>query len=303
MTSAPHVVVVGSCNLDQVLVGQEFPGPGMTVSADEVFEEPGGKGLNQALAAARMGARVSFIGATGDDGAAEPVRRVLMEAGIDTSRLRRAPGSTGRAFIFVDRQRDNRIVLVPGANGSVTRLDADDRELIASADALLLQLELPQSVAADAAAVAARAGVSVGLTPAPVQPLDPELLAATSIVFANQLEVLALTGRDDLDEAIDDLLEQVPALLLTRGALGSDYADRGGARVHRDALPVAPVDTTAAGDVYAGVYSVARAGGASIEEAMRRATAAAAIAVQRRGTSSAIPTAQEVLAVGTERRS
>lgn len=296
MTSA-HIAVVGSCNLDQVLVGRRFPDAGMTVAADDFFEEPGGKGLNQALAAARMGAHVAFIGVVGDDDAGGSVREVLERSGVDTARLRRAGGRTGRAFIFVDEHRDNRIVLLAGANATMTGLGAEDREAIEGADAVLLQLELPQSVALEAAETARRAGVLVGLTPAPVQALDPRLLDATSILFANELEAQEIADCADAQQAVERLLDRVPAVVVTRGARGSDYADRTGLRVHRDALEVTPVDTSAAGDVYAGVFTAARASGAGVETSMDQATAAAAIVVQRRGTSNAIPTAREVLDV------
>ena len=289
-----HVAVVGSCNLDQVLVGRRFPDAGMTVSADDFFEEPGGKGLNQALAAARSGARVTFVGVVGEDDAGTSVREVLERSGVDTARLRRASGSTGRAFIFVDEHRDNRIVLLAGANGSLTGLAPEDREVIERADAVLLQLELPQSVAIEAAETARSAGVLVGLTAAPVQPLDPRLVSATSLLFVNELEAREIAGCADAEDAVERLLGRVPAVVVTRGARGSDYADRTGLRVHRDAADVTPVDTSAAGDVYAGVFTAARASGAGVEAAMGQATAAAAIVVQRRGTSGAIPTAQEV---------
>ena len=294
MTPA-HVAVVGSCNLDQVLVGRRYPEAGMTVSADDFFEEPGGKGLNQALAAARIGARVSFVGAVGDDDAGSSVREVLRRSGVDTDRLRRTSGSTGRAFIFVDEQHDNRIVLLLGANGILTKLGLEDREVIEAADAVLLQLELPQSVVLEAAETARRAGVPVALTAAPVRPLDPRLLDATSLLFVNELEALEIAECAEPDEALTRLLELVPAVVVTRGGLGSDYADRTGLRTHRDAAVVTPIDTSAAGDTYAGVFVAARTGGADVETAMGQATAAAAIVVQRRGTSTAIPTAREVL--------
>jgi ribokinase len=267
----------------------------MTVSADDFFEEPGGKGLNQALAAARLGSRVAFIGAVGADDAGTSIREVLEQSGVDTAQLRRTSGSTGRAFIFVDENHDNRIVLLAGANAEMTGLTGDDREVIEGADAVLLQLELPQSVAIEAAETACRAGVHVGLTAAPVQPLDPRLLEATSILFANELEALAIADCADAEDAVERLLRRVPAVIVTRGSRGSDYADRTGLRVHRQAAEVTPVDTSAAGDVYAGVFTAARARGAGVETAMEQATAAAAIVVQRRGTSNAIPTAQEVL--------
>ncbi len=290
----PRIVVVGSCNLDQVLVGERFPGPGETVGAESLTEEPGGKGLNQALAAARIGASVTFVGAVGDDRAGAAVRDVLSASGVDVRLLREVPGPTGRAFVLVEsaRGRENRIVIVPGANGAVVELDAAARDAVVGADALLLQLEVPMSLVVDAARTAAAAGVPVGLTPAPVRELPDELLAATSILFANEAESSLLESRMGL----------VPEVVVTRGARGSDYTHCDGTRLHCPAREVAVVDTTAAGDVYAGVFTAVRGRGADVATAMRHATAAASLAVQRTGTSGAIPTAAEVEALLREGR-
>jgi ribokinase len=282
----PSIAVVGSCNLDEVLVGREFPGPGVTITADSLTEEPGGKGLNQALAAARMGANVTFVGATGTDRAGAAVRDILAAAGVDIVHLREVPGPTGRAVVFVEAgdQHENRIVIVPGANAAMLELDAAAREVIATADALLLQLEVPMALVVDAAETAAASGVPVGLTPAPVRELPARLLAATSIVFANEAEAAEL----------GTALVGVPEVVITRGARGSDYAHRDGARLHCPARTVEVLDTTAAGDVFAGVFTAVRCRGEDVETAMRYATAAAALAVQRPGTSGAVPDAAEV---------
>ncbi len=289
-----RVVVVGSCNLDQVLTVPVAPGPGVTVSARAYVEEPGGKGLNQALAAARAGARVAFVGAVGDDDPGRLVREVLHAATVDVDLLRVVDTGTGRAVIVVDDDRENRIILLPGANGTVTSLGAPDRVAVAAADAVLLQLELPMSVVLEAARTAAEAGALVGLTPAPVQPLPDGLLADVSVLFANEHELAAITDESDLDRGLAALLDRVPAAVVTLGARGSVYADRAGARHRVDAIAVEPVDTTAAGDVYAGVFVATHTAGAGVREAMARASVAAALAVTRRGTSGSIPTAQEV---------
>ncbi len=298
-TGGPRITVVGSCNLDQVLTVVQPPGPGATVSATAYVEEPGGKGLNQALAAARAGARVSFVGAVGDDEAGDEVRRLLLDSGVEASRLRRTGDPTGRAVVVVDEAGDNRIVLVAGANGSMVSLDPEDRASVATADALLLQLELPQAVALEAARTAFDARVDVALTPAPIGPLRDELLACTSTLFVNQPEMIALTGEHDLEAGLRRLLKQVPAAVVTRGDRGSDYADRSGLRHHRDAIVVDAVDSTAAGDVYAGVFVATRCAGAEVAQAMVRATVAASLAVRRLGTSGSIPTAAEMAAISS----
>lgn len=295
-TSRP-IVVVGSCNLDEVLVGNEFPGPGVTMSADVLEEDAGGKGLNQAVAAARAGVPVTFVGAVGGDSAADVVRQVLVDAGVGVRLLRETAGPTGRAVIFVDQRHENRIVLVSGANASLDALTAQDRKEIAASAALLLQLEIPLPLVLDAAETAAAAGVPVALTPAPVRELPDRLLAATSILFANESEAHEITGTPDVDASLDGLLEHVPEAVVTRGERGSDYASRNGVRLHCAARRVEVLDTTAAGDVYAGVFMAARSRGLDVLDAMRHATAAASLAVQRRGTSSSIPVAAEVAAV------
>jgi ribokinase len=187
-------------------------------------------------------------------------------------------------FVEAGDRHENRIVIVPGANGAVFELDAAAREVVAGADALLLQLEVPMSLVVDAAETAAAAGVPVGLTPAPVRELPEHLLAATSIVFANEAEAA------ELGSALDG----VPEVVITRGARGSDYAHLDGTRLHCPARKVEVLDTTAAGDVYAGVFTAVRCRGEDVETAMRYATAAAALAVQRPGTSGAVPDAAEV---------
>lgn len=291
------LVVVGSCNLDQVLRVHRFPTGGETVGAHSLHEEPGGKGLNQAVAAARMGAPVQLVATLGADPAAQTVLASLAGAGVDTSLVRQQPGPTGRAVVLVDDSHDNLIVVAPGANASLVDLDADQTAAIAGASAVLLQLEIPLGTVTRAAEIAAAAGVPVGLTPAPVQALPAALLAATSILFANEHEAVELARTPDVDRGLERLLELVPEVVVTRGGNGSDYASRDGARHHCAARSVPVLDTTGAGDVYAGVFTAARCRGLDVPTAMATATAAASIAVQRPGSSSAIPTRAEVEAL------
>lgn len=300
--SQPHVVVVGSCNLDHFLEVAQFPASGMTVAARASLDEPGGKGLNQALAAARMGAKVTFIGAVGRDDAGTRIRTLLTQEGIATALLRVAGTSSGSATVVVDDSRENRIVLVAGANASMLALTGDDEAAIRSADLLMVQLELPMAIVLAAAAVAHEAGVPVALTPAPVQPLPAGLLAHTALLLANQHEVRELTGESRSESAIQVLLDRLPAVLVTLGAGGSRYADRAGRSFTAPALKVHSVDTTGAGDVYAGTFVVERLLGEAVDVAMSRASAAAAIATTRRGTSSAIPRRREVLEHERSRR-
>ena len=290
----PHVVVVGSCNLDHFLEVAEFPAAGMTVAAKSSLHDPGGKGLNQALTAARMGARVTFIGAVGPDDAGMRIRTLMTREDVATDLLRTADTTTGSATVLVDDSRENRIVVVAGANATMLILTKDDQQAIRSADLLMLQLELPIQIVAEAAAVAHEAGVPVVLTPAPVRALPAELVTNTTLLLANQHEVREMTGESHGDAALQMLLNRVPAVLMTLGAAGSRYVDRAGQSETAPALRVDPVDTTGAGDVYAGTFIVERLRGEPPRVAMTHASVAAGIATTRRGTSSAIPSRQEV---------
>ena len=289
------MVVVGSCNLDHFLEVDEFPAAGMTVEARTSLDEPGGKGLNQAVTAARMGARVTFIGAVGRDDAGTRIRTLMTQQEVDTHLLRVADTSTGSATVLVDSSRENRIVLVAGANATIRTLTKRDEDAIRAADLLMLQLELPMEVVVAAAAAAHGAGLEVAVTPAPVQQLPPELVAHTTLLLANEHEVRELTGESDGDTAMRALRDRVPEVLMTLGADGSRFMNRAGHSETAPALKVHPVDTTGAGDVYAGVFVVERLRGESVSLAMSRASVAAAIATTRRGTSSSIPQRREVL--------
>ncbi|MDT9687869.1 ribokinase [Streptomyces sp. P9(2023)] len=288
------IVVLGSTNMDLVAFVPRAPARGETVTGREFRTIPGGKGANQAVAAARAGADVSMIGAVGTDDFGTRLHAALDSAGVDTDLLRTVEGPSGTAHIVVDDEGGNAIVVVPGANGTITALDHGDEALIATADALLLQLELPLSVVIEGAVTARRLGVRTVLTPAPAQQLPPELLAATDLLVPNEHEATALTGVADPLAAATALLVHVPEVVVTLGAAGSLYAARDHEPFAVPAPRVRAVDTTAAGDTFVGALAVALGEGRPVREAMAWASTAAALSVQRAGASSSMPYRSEI---------
>ncbi|AKH86289.1 ribokinase [Streptomyces sp. CNQ-509] len=293
-TNPATLAVFGSVNMDLVAYAATAPLRGETVSGREFRTVPGGKGANQAVAAARAGGAVTMIGAVGADAFGGELRAALDGAGVDTAGLRTAPGASGTAHIVVDDDGGNSIVVVPGANGTVTGLASGDDERIAAAGTLLLQLELPVDGVVAAAEAARGHGVRTVLTPAPARPLPGRLLAATDLLVPNEHEAAALTGRSDPHRAAAALLEQVPEVVVTLGGAGSLYAARGREPVVVPALAVRAVDTTAAGDTFVGALCVAYAEGRPMPAALAWAAAAAALAVQRPGASSSMPERAEI---------
>lgn len=275
--NATRVCVVGSANLDTIYRVGALPRPGETVPAESVRLSPGGKGANQAVAAARGGARVRFVGAVGDDAAAQQLRARLRHNGVDDTTLIDLPGPSGTATVIVDRGGENVIVVAAGANG---QLVLDDRMVtaIADSDVVLLQLETPLPTVLAAARAAHAAGATVIINASPVGG-DPaglaELAALTDVLVVNETEAAAWNW-------------PVPHRVVTRGADGADYL--GGAGAFTVPAPaVTAIDTAGAGDTFAGVLAVGwRAGPAT---ALRRACAAGALATLVPGTGDCAPDA------------
>jgi ribokinase len=289
-----HIAVLGSTNMDLVAYVTKAPQRGETVTGREFRTIPGGKGANQAVAAARAGADVSLIGAVGADAFGSQLRSTLEHSGVDTDHLRTTEGPSGTAHIVVDDEGGNAIVVIPGANGTVTALAPGDEGLIAAADALLLQLEIPLNAVLAGAEAARRHGVRTLLTPSPVQPLSSQLLASIDLLVPNEHEAAALTGVTDPREAAAALLDQVQQVVVTLGAAGSLYAARGAEPVTVPAPQVSAVDSTGAGDTFVGTLAVALAEGREMPEALEWASAAAALSVQRPGASSSMPYRSEI---------
>lgn len=288
------IVVLGSTNMDLVAYVPRAPARGETVTGREFRTVPGGKGANQAVAAARAGAEVSMIGAVGADDFGTRLRSALDHSGVDTDLLRTVEGPSGTAHIVVDDEGGNAIVVVPGANGTVTSLSHGDEALIGTADALLLQLELPLPVVVEGARTARGLGVRTVLTPAPARALPAELLAATDLLVPNEHEAAALTGHTEPHAAAQALLRFVPEVVITLGATGCLYAARGAEPVTVPAPRVRAVDTTAAGDTFVGALAVALTEGRPAPEALAWASAAAALSVQRPGASTSMPYRSEI---------
>ncbi|MGW7073562.1 ribokinase [Streptomyces sp. NPDC054855] len=291
-----HIAVLGSTNMDLVAYVAKAPQRGETVTGREFRTLPGGKGANQAVAAARAGAdAVSMIGAVGADAFGTQLRSALEHSGVDTDLLRTVDtAATGTAHIVVDDEGGNAIVVIPGANATLTALAPGDEGLITSADTLLLQLEIPVEGVLAAAQAARRHGVRTILTPAPAQPLPPELLDAVDLLVPNEYEAATLTGLTDPHDAARALLSQVPEVVVTLGSRGSLYAARGAEPVMVQAPHVTAVDTTGAGDTFVGTLAVALAEGGSVRDALTWASSAASLSVQRPGASASMPFRSEI---------
>ncbi|MCW4355261.1 ribokinase [Hoyosella sp. YIM 151337] len=275
-----RIAVLGSVNMDVVVRATRLPAPGETVLGESRTEMPGGKGANQAVAAARMGAQVWFIGAVGNDPAAAVLRERFAGAGVGVSELRTIDGPSGLASITVGSDGENSIVVIPGANSAVERLSAPDLARIRDCDLLLMQLELPISVVEEAAAVAHRAGVTVILNPSPFQPLSKSLLSRCDALIANEVE----------HQQLGSSAARVRHLIVTRGAAGAWLRSTGGESLRVAALSVAAVDTTGAGDAFAGACAALWHTGAA--SAVHWGCVAGALAATRTGAYS--PTYGEV---------
>lgn len=278
------VLVVGSANLDVVARTDRHPSPGETLLGSDLAEHPGGKGLNQAVAAARSGARVAFVGALGDDDAGRRLHAVLVREGIDASAVATVPAPTGRALIVVDTRGENTIVVVPGANALVTAPAPLPRAAV-----VLTQLEVPLTTVEATLRAAREAGATTVLNPAPAADLTETLLAQCDIVVPNEHELALLGGAGAL------LARGCRAVVVTRGAAGVEIHTAEG--VERIAPhPVDPVDTTGAGDAFCGSLSARLAAGDALVDAVRWASVAGALATTAAGAVPAQPTADAIRA-------
>ena len=324
--AAPRIAVLGSVNIDLVLRCPHLPTPGETLLGDGYQTLPGGKGANQAVAAARLGGAVDFIGCVGDDAFGQVARAALQHEGVATDRLRTVTGcATGVAMIFVDAATgENCIGLAAGANAELTIADVDAAAAVIEDAALLVcQLESPLQVVAYAVAQAHRAGVPVLLTPAPAQPLPVGLAPLLTWLVPNEGEAAVLAGLTgglaggpgvnvgagagagagandsagaDSASAARRLVEMgFGCVVMTRGRHGVCIAERGLGRAREfPARTVQPVDTTGAGDTFAGALAVALAEGSVLDAAVDFAQRAAAISVTRRGAMASMPRRAEL---------
>lgn len=298
-----HVVVVGSSNTDMVVKSDRLPRPGETVTGGQFYMAAGGKGANQAVAAARLGAHVTLVARVGTDIFGAQAIKNYDEEGIDTEWIIRDPDHpTGVALIVVDRNGENLIAVASGANHAMTVADVEAAATrIREADALLLQLEIPLEVVAHAADLAAQARVPVILDPAPAPevPLDSHLLQKITYLTPNESEAERLTGipvRDEASarQAAEKLLASgAQNIIITLGSQGALVASPG-QMVHVPAFCVEAQDCTAAGDAFNGGLAVAIAQGRPLLEAVRYGHMVAALSVTRLGAQPSLPTAVEV---------
>ncbi len=301
-TISARIAVVGSLNADLVVHVDQFPRAGETLTGHGFSRFPGGKGANQAYAAARLGGSVAMIGQVGADEHGDWLAAHLAAAGVDTASVRRDESeATGVALITVDATGQNQIVLAPGANGTFTPERFTPLGLaVSGAQVLLLQLEIPLDTVVAAARAARTRGTIVILDPAPAQSLPDALVQTVDYLTPNETELAALTDGGEVHDAADvrDRAAQLTGrgaarVLVKWGARGA-VLFAGGEEHWWPAHPVRVLDTTAAGDAFNGAFAVALAEGASADEAGRYATAAAAIAVTRAGAQTGMPTRAEV---------
>ncbi len=276
------VAVLGSINMDLVTSVARRPAPGETVLGTAFATVPGGKGANQAIAARRAGARVEFLGAVGDDVFAEQLRSTLVASGVGVDRLRTIPGPSGIAAITVDDGGENSIIVVGGANARLTELDRRDLEVIAAADILLCQLEIPIATVAAAARHARDNATVVVLNPSPVAELPARLWADVEVAVVNSGEA----------EQLGAVVDSVPHVVTTRGGAGATYRGPDGRHCSYPSPRVRVVDTTGAGDSFTG--ALVAAWGRGPETALPYACAAGASATTVLGASASIPTAAAI---------
>jgi len=290
------IVVAGSSNTDMILQMKRIPKPGETLLGGRFSTAAGGKGANQAVAAARAGGDVSFIARVGNDMFGKQAVEGFCRDGIDTRYVFTDPKEpSGVALIFVADNGENSIGVASGANGQLSIDDIDRcREVILSADILLMQLEIPLETVRAAVKLAAGKGIRVILNPAPAQPLSDDILQAISILTPNESETELLTGIEVTDESTAELAAKslhqkgVEIVIITMGASGAYvYSNEFTGLV--SSFPVKPVDTTAAGDVFNGALAVALSTQMKLKEAVRFANAAAALSVTQLGAQTSAP--------------
>ncbi|HEX6509379.1 MAG TPA: ribokinase [Chloroflexota bacterium] len=296
------IAVVGSLNMDLIARVNRLPMPGETLLARELVQAPGGKGANQALAAARAGSSVEFVGRVGDDAAGAALLANLTAAGVETRHVTvDASAPTGTALIAVDDGGANTIIVAAGVNANLTPNDVEAaREVIAWSNLLLLQLETPLETVQYAAELAHVSGTRIVLNPSPAQALPPSLLRLVDILVPNEEEVAYLSGMgspvDPASAAGMLRANGARAVVITMGDRGASIVNVDG-ETDISAHEVGAVDTTGAGDAFVGNLAAALDEGCSLEDAARFASAAAAISVQRSGAQPSMPTRHETEAL------
>jgi ribokinase len=290
------ILVVGSINMDLVVRVPHSPLPGETVLGGDFETFPGGKGANQAVAAARMGGEVTMVGRVGQDDFGDTLIHGLVENKVRTSQVIKDPDApTGIAMISVATDGENSIVVASGANLKVSVEDVNKaRPLMRETDLLLLQLECPMETVKAAVDLAQAYDIPVVLNPAPAQPLSRELLSQVDYLTPNEHELTLLADEEDIDRAIEKLRGWgVRSLIITMGARGARVVTQS-IDEHLPAHEITAVDTTAAGDAFNGALGVALAEGNTLLTSVRYAMAAGALAATKRGAQPSLPTRESV---------
>ncbi|HEY5482505.1 MAG TPA: ribokinase [Propionibacteriaceae bacterium] len=297
MVAGGRVTVVGSANLDLVTVTETLPRPGETLLATSYSEGPGGKGSNQAHAAARMGAAVSFVGLRGDDEAGQILADALSAEGVDVSTFSVTDGPSGRALVMVDEAAENSIIVVAGSNAKLSAADIERAgDVVRSADVVVCQLEIP--LGAVQAARKACTGTFV-LNPAPAQVLPEDLLAGTDVLVVNETEYETVLGIP-LPERLDDIADVAArpgapkVIVATLGPRGAAVCTDGAVTLITPP-EVTVVDSTGAGDTFVGALAAELARGSDVLAAARMAVVAASLSTQSLGATAGMPHRHEVV--------
>ncbi len=297
-----QIMVVGSSNTDMVIRTRKFPAPGETIIGGKFIMNAGGKGANQAVAAARLGGKVVFVGKTGDDMFGKQAVKLLMKEGINTDYVSVDPDNeSGVALITVDEKGENSIVVASGANGTLSPADIDKAfpELLRS-DIVLLQLEIPMGTVEYVARISVQNGKKVILNPAPGARITDDLLKNISVITPNETEAELLTGIKVYNEytaqTAAKLMNEkgVETVIITMGAAGAYLYEKGKGEILPSPI-VKAVDTTAAGDTFNGALAVALSEGKTIKESIIFANKAASISVTRLGAQASVPYRKELM--------
>lgn len=292
------IIVVGSLNADLVVRSPRFPKPGETISGEDLQIIPGGKGANQAVAAARQGVKTTMVGRVGSDSFGPFLVDNLNANQVVTTHVTVDPSATGTAIIVVDTNGQNSIVLSPGANGNVSPMDVDSASFLSS-KLLLLQLEIPTPTVLHAAQQARADGLTVILNPAPAKPLPIELFTNVDILIPNESELSLLTGLSvnniaSAETAAKEMLKQgVKTVIVTLGSKGALLVTDTQVK-HVNTFNVNVLDTTAAGDAFIGGFASAMLSGTSLEDSVRYGCACGALATTKFGAQPSLPSKAEV---------
>ena len=294
------ILVIGSLNMDLIVTTTRIPAVGETVLGSDFSSAPGGKGANQAVAAARLGGAVSMIGCVGDDIFGKSLLENLHYNSVDTSCVKVIEGSPTGVAVIVLKDGDNSIIVDPGSNYKLTAEMIDEMEdQIKECSIMLVQLEIPIETVERAVSLARKHGVTVLLNPAPAAKLSEELLSKIDIFTPNESECEFITGipvksTKDAERAVEVLVGKgIRQVIITMGSKGVVY-NSGNTIVHKPAYNVEVVDTTAAGDSFSGAVAVALAGGKNIDEAIELASKVGALTVMKKGAQPALPSLEEV---------